>query len=90
MIEKFKDKFFVHCILVVLVVYQSSGLSEASATEEDKFQLAKSYLCRYGYMNKNLCYFRGQKANDFLRMHAPRMRAGLILFQKMFNLTEDG
>ena len=61
-----------------------------SEAEEQRFSLAKEYLCRYGYMYKNLCYFRKQKADDFLRLHAKPMREGLRLFQKYFNLTEDG
>ena len=64
--------------------------SNEPSIEESKVQLAKSYLCRYGYMNKNLCYSRTQSANQFLRHHAKQMRKGLILFEEMFNLPSKG
>ena len=47
--------------------------SNEPSIEESKVQLAKSYLCRYGYMNKNLCYSRTQSANQFLRHHAKQI-----------------
>jgi len=62
----------------------------STKAEEEKFQLAKSYLCRYGYLPKNVCFFKVFRANDFLSKHSDKMRIGLILFQKMFNLTETG
>lgn len=81
----------VSLAILVLNAIKLAPLVEASSeAEEQRFSLAKEYLCRYGYMYKNLCYFRKQKADDFLRLHAKPMREGLRLFQRYFNLTEDG
>ena len=90
-----RDMYFtfklVGLAILVLNAIKLAPLVEASSeAEEQRFSLAKEYLCRYGYMYKNLCYFRKQKADDFLRLHAKPMREGLRLFQRYFNLTEDG
>ena len=41
-------------------------------------------------MKRNLCLYRNEGPNAFLKKHAKSMREGLILFERMFNLTDGG
>jgi hypothetical protein len=81
---------FSAIIFLFMLSFIADQVNASTKAEEEKFQLAKSYLCRYGYLPKNVCFYKVFRANDFLSKHSDKMRTGLILFQKMFNLTETG
>lgn len=58
--------------------------------DETKFHLVKSYLCRYGYINEDVCKQHADDSLKFMQNNARDMYRGLIIFQTMFNITKTG
>ena len=54
------------------------------------FPFSQSYLCRYGYMNENVCKQHVDDSLKFMQNNARDIYRGLLIFQTMFNITRSG
>jgi hypothetical protein len=80
----------IYRIIVLPILLTTFANSYYVAVDETKFHLVKSYLCRYGYMNEDVCKQHADDSLKFMQNNARDMYRGLIIFQTMFNITKTG